>query len=130
MLSHTPVLLDEVLQFLNPHPEGRFIDATLGGGGHTRAILERVSPAGKVLAIDQDELAVAQAKSSLEPFAQSLQVVKANFRDIETVAETYGFRSVDGALADIGDSSMMLHDATRGFSFMREGKLDMRMDRS
>jgi 16S rRNA (cytosine1402-N4)-methyltransferase len=127
-MAHTPVLLDEVLQFLNPQPNGRFIDSTLGGGGHAQAILEKTAPEGTVLALDQDETAIAEARRRLESFGSRLVIVKSNFRHIEKVAGEHGFIAADGVLADIGVSSMMLDDASRGFSFMREGRLDMRMD--
>ena len=128
-MLHTPVLLDEVLHFLNPKPGGRFIDATLGAGGHTRAILERTAPHGLVLGVDQDESALATAQAMLESFGSRLVLVHANFKDIASVAREHGFADADGVLADIGISSMMVDDPLRGFSFMREGPLDMRMDR-
>jgi len=130
MLAHIPVLLEEALQFLDPKPGGRFIDATLGAGGHARAILERSAPDGRVLAIDRDESAIEQALQNLRSFGSRIKTVKANFRDIGIIANAQGFLEVEGVLADIGLSSMVLEDASRGFSFMREGKLDMRMDRS
>jgi 16S rRNA (cytosine1402-N4)-methyltransferase len=129
MLSHASVLLNEVIGYLNPLPGGRFIDATVGAGGHTRAILERTSPDGAVLAFDQDEAAIAQAKETLQSFGSRVTFVHANFAGIASLASQYGFLGCDGVLADIGVSSMMLDDAARGFSFMREGPLDMRMDR-
>jgi 16S rRNA (cytosine1402-N4)-methyltransferase len=130
MRSHTPVLLEEVMQFLNPGPGGRFIDATLGAGGHSRTILERTAPDGKLLAIDQDESALANAKAELTSFVSRVVVVHSNFREIVPVAAEHGFLQCDGVLADIGISSMMVDDPSRGFSFMREGPLDMRMDRT
>jgi 16S rRNA (cytosine1402-N4)-methyltransferase len=129
MEAHTPVLLTEVLQFLDPQSGGKFIDATLGAGGHTRAILDRTAPEGRVLAFDQDELAIELARASLQSFGSRLETAKSNFRNIAAIAEERGFAGADGVLADIGVSSMMLDDAARGFSFMREGPLDMRMDR-
>src|SRR5688572_4915432 len=105
MLAHTPVLLDEVLQFLEPRAGGRFIDAVLGAGGHTRAILEATSPGGRVLAVDQDESALEQAGQSLQEFGSRLEIVKANFRNIASLARERGFTDVDGVLADIGVSS-------------------------
>src|SRR5688572_6925594 len=129
MQPHIPVLLDEVLQFLDPQPGGKFIDATLGGGGHTRAILERTSPDGLVLALDHDEVAIAGAAQSLQSFGSRLEIVKSNFRSIGSIAPQRGFANADGVLADVGVSSMMVDDPSRGFSFMREGPLDMRMDR-
>src|SRR5690242_16118143 len=130
MVPHIRVLLEETLQFLDPKPGGRFIDATLGAGGHARAILERTAPDGRLLAIDRDESAIESARQNLEVLGSRLQIVHANFRDIASIAENYGFAGADGVLADIGLSSMLVDDASRGFSFMREGKLDMRMDRS
>jgi 16S rRNA (cytosine1402-N4)-methyltransferase len=119
-----------VMQFLQPKPGGRFIDATLGAGGHTRLLLERTAPDGQVLAIDQDESALKSAAESLESFGSRLVTAHANFKDIVSVADRYGFLGADGILADIGISSMMVDDPARGFSFMREGPLDMRMDRN
>jgi 16S rRNA (cytosine1402-N4)-methyltransferase len=129
MTDHIPVLLDEVVQFLNPSPSERFIDATVGAGGHTRAILERSAPDGRVLAIDQDESALSSARETLQSFGSRIVFAHSNFRAVRTVAEQQGFVACDGVLADIGISSMMVDDASRGFSFMREGPLDMRMDR-
>src|SRR5206468_3666211 len=106
------------------------IDATLGAGGHTRAILERSTPDGKVLAIDQDESALAGASETLASFGSRLAVVHSSFKDIGRIAAENGFLEADGVLADIGISSMMVDDPSRGFSFMREGPLDMRMDRT
>src|SRR2546426_1623535 len=130
MLGHTPVLLEEVMKFLDPKPGGRFIDATLGAGGHTRAILERTAPDGRVLAIDQDELALAAARESLQSSGSRLIMEHSNFKNIAPLAAGHGFLEVEGVLADIGISSMMVDDPSRGFSFMREGPLDMRMDRT
>src|SRR6185503_19604799 len=120
MFTHTPVLLDETTQFLDPKPGGRFIDATLGAGGHAGALLERTAPDGKVLAIDQDESALARSKEMLELFGSRALFVHANYREVESVAAGHGFTQCDGVLADIGMSSMMLDDPSRGFSFMRE----------
>ena len=128
MYTHLPVLLNEVMQFLNPRPDGRYIDATFGAGGHTKELLDRTSPGGRVLAIDQDETAIEQGRFELQSYGSRLELVKANFRDIESIAVEHGFAGPHGILADIGVSSMMLDDPLRGFSFMREGPLDMRMD--
>jgi 16S rRNA (cytosine1402-N4)-methyltransferase len=129
MFTHTPVLLDEVMRFLEPKPGSRFIDATFGAGGHTRMLLDRTAPDGRVLAIDQDESAL-KGREGLESYGSRLLAVHSNFRHIASVAEAHGFLGVDGILADIGISSMMVDDPSRGFSFMREGPLDMRMDRN
>ena len=128
MYTHLPVLLNEVLQYINPRADGRYIDATFGAGGHTRELLERTSPGGRVLAVDQDETAIEQGRIELQSYGSRLELVKANFRDIESIVREHGFAGLDGILADVGVSSMMLDDPTRGFSFMREGPLDMRMD--
>jgi 16S rRNA (cytosine1402-N4)-methyltransferase len=130
MQRHIPVLPEEVLRFLDPKPGGRFIDATLGAGGHARSILERVLPGGGLLGIDRDEAALELARTELEPFAPLVEFAHANFRDIAAVAAERGFTEADGVLADIGISSMLVDDPSRGFSFMREGPLDMRMDRT
>jgi 16S rRNA (cytosine1402-N4)-methyltransferase len=130
MSVHIPVLLDEVIHFLNPQSGGRFIDATAGAAGHTRAILERTAPDGKLLAIDQDESALAIARTDLASFGSRVVCVHSNFRVLRAVAEANGFMDCDGVLADLGISSMMVDDPSRGFSFMREGPLDMRMDRT
>jgi 16S rRNA (cytosine1402-N4)-methyltransferase len=127
---HTPVLLDEVLQFLNPKAGDRFIDATVGAGGHARALLERSGPDGRLLGLDQDETALDMARQNLESFGSRLVLVKANFREIAEVAADEGFLGCNGVLADVGISSMMVDDGSRGFSFMHDGPLDMRMDRN
>jgi 16S rRNA (cytosine1402-N4)-methyltransferase len=116
------------MQFLNLRPNGRYIDATFGAGGHTRELLERTSPGGRVLAVDQDETAIEQGRIELQSYGSRLELVKANFRDLESIVLEHGYTGLDGILADIGVSSMMLDDPARGFSFMREGPLDMRMD--
>jgi 16S rRNA (cytosine1402-N4)-methyltransferase len=87
MYGHTPVLLSEVLSFLKPRSGGRFIDATFGAGGHTRALLEQTAPDGRVLALDADDSALDQGRESLASFGSRLVLVKANFRDIVSVAE-------------------------------------------
>jgi 16S rRNA (cytosine1402-N4)-methyltransferase len=130
MFSHTPVLSDEVIQFLEPKPGGRFIDATLGAAGHASAILGRTEPGGRVLGIDQDESALTAAKQTLQSFGSRVFFVHANFREVASIAAQHGFMECDGVLADLGISSMMVDDPSRGFSFMREGPLDMRMDRT
>jgi 16S rRNA (cytosine1402-N4)-methyltransferase len=130
MYTHIPVLLEEVMQFLRPASGNSFIDATLGAAGHTLALLERTSPHGRVLAIDQDESALTRAKEILASFGSRVVLVHSNFREIGAIAAEHAFTGCDGVLADIGISSMMVDDPSRGFSFMREGPLDMRMDRT
>src|SRR5438552_16474099 len=107
MFRHTPVLAEQVIQFLNPRPGGFFIDATVGAGGHSRAILELTAPDGKLLAIDQDESALTQAGQELAVFGPRVVYVHANFREVAEVAAVHGFLVSDGVLADTGISSMM-----------------------
>jgi 16S rRNA (cytosine1402-N4)-methyltransferase len=129
MYPHTPVLLEEVLHYLNPQKGGRFIDATVGAGGHAAAILESTAPDGRLLAIDQDADALRLASETLKAEASRITFVQANFREIAQIATSHDFLGVDGILADLGVSSMMLDQAERGFSFRLEGPLDMRMDK-
>ena len=90
MYTHLPVLLNEVLQYINPRADGRYIDATFGAGGHTRELLERTSPGGRVLAVDQDETAIEQGRIELQSYGSRLELVKANFRDIESMLKRRG----------------------------------------
>jgi len=130
MYGHVAVLLSEALGYLDPQPGRRYIDATFGAGGHTQALLDRTAPDGLVLALDMDESTLARGRTVLSAYGDRLKLVHSNFRDILEVAQNQNFMGVDGILADIGVSSMLLDDPERGFSFMREGSLDMRMDRS
>jgi 16S rRNA (cytosine1402-N4)-methyltransferase len=128
--SHIPVLLDEVLRGLNPHPGQRFIDATLGAGGHAEAILQAIAPDGQVLALDADPVALNSARQRLAPYNNRVHLVNANFAQLATIARSYDFVPVRGILLDLGLSSMQLSAAERGFSFQSEGPLDMRYDPS
>jgi 16S rRNA (cytosine1402-N4)-methyltransferase len=128
--SHIPVLLDEVLRELNPHPGQRFIDATLGAGGHAEAILQAIAPDGQVLALDADPVALNSARQRLAPYNDRAHLVNANFAQLATIARSYDFVPVHGVLLDLGLSSMQLSAAERGFSFQSEGPLDMRYDPS
>jgi 16S rRNA (cytosine1402-N4)-methyltransferase len=130
MFGHQAVLLNEAMGYLDPRPGGRYIDATFGAGGHTRALLERSAPGGAVLALDLDDAALEAGRVLQQTYGSRLKLVRANFKEVFSVAEANGFLNVDGILADVGVSSMMLDDPERGFSFMREGPLDMRMDRT
>src|SRR5690349_19911857 len=130
MAGHIPVLFEEVLQFLDPKPGGRFIDATVGASGHTRAILNRTTPDGKLLAFDQDESALSNAKAMLESFGSRAVFDHSNFNAVRAIGGDHGFVNCDGVLADICISHTMVYVPSRGFSFMREGPLDMRMDRT
>jgi len=124
---HQPVLLEEVLEFLNVRPEGFYIDATVGGGGHAEAILERLA-GGRLLGIDRDPAAVASAAARLARFGDKVTLVHGNFAEIESLHAASGLPPADGLLADLGLSSLQLGDGGRGFSFSADGPLDMRMD--
>src|SRR5260370_2340557 len=118
MFGHTAVLIDEVVQFLQPRPGGRFIDATLGAGGHSRAILEQTAPGGTLLAIDQDESALARTEAVLASFAPRIVFAHSNFREVGPLATEHGFLQCDGLLPYIGISSIMFTDPSRWFSLL------------
>lgn len=126
---HTPVLLNETLELLVTDPGGVYVDATLGGGGHSGALLQRLSPAGRVIALDQDDDAIAEATKRLSRFAGRIEIRRANFGDVAAELASARIASVDGLLLDLGVSSHQLDAAARGFSFRGEERLDMRMDR-
>jgi len=128
--NHIPVLFDEVLTLLQPKANGRYIDGTLGAGGHTAGLLQQSAPSGRVLVFDKDAAAIAFAKQQLEPFGERVTYVHASYAEMGQLAPAHGFTSVDGILLDLGLSSRQLDDAQRGFSFMKEGPLDMRFDTS
>src|SRR4030042_1673416 len=123
---HTPVLLLEAVDLLNVRPGGRYIDCTVGGGGHAAAILEACSPGGQFLGLDADPSALERAHSRLQRQSSSVLLVNENFDHLEGVCDKYSFRPVQGILFDLGFSSMQIEDAGRGFSFQRDGPLDMR----
>ena len=126
--SHIPVLLEEALQTLAPRSGGRYIDATLGGGGHAEAILEASAPEGWLLGLDADPRAIARVQQRLARFGPRAILVQANFRNIAAVARAQHFQPVDGIFFDLGVSSYQFDEAGQGFSFSQEGPLDMRMD--
>ena len=126
---HVPVLLHEVVDLLRPGPGHRFIDATLGLGGHAGAILPRLLPRGRLLGIDCDGDALAAAAKRLAEFRGHVELAHGDFRDIAAIAARAGFGEADGVLFDLGVSSPQLDTASRGFSFALDGPLDMRMDR-
>jgi 16S rRNA (cytosine1402-N4)-methyltransferase len=126
--SHVPVLLEEVIEFLNPQPGGRYMDATLGLGGHAARIAQAIGAQGELLGFDRDPAAFAKAKSRLEELGvdgPKLRLWNAAFSEAASEVEPH---SLDGLLADFGLSSMQLGEAERGFSFQADGPLDMRMD--
>jgi 16S rRNA (cytosine1402-N4)-methyltransferase len=128
--AHIPVLYEEALAGLKIAPGSLYIDATAGGGGHSAGILERSGPDGRLLAIDADPEAIAHVREVLRPLGQRALCQVANFRQLSHTAQRHGFDQVAGVLMDLGLSSRQLDDAQRGFSFTREGPLDMRLDRN
>ncbi len=125
--QHVSVLLQETLHALAIRPGGRFIDGTLGGGGHAAAILQASSPDGTLLALDADSTALSRARERLSPFGARATFVHSSFAELERVAREHGWRAVDGCVLDLGLSSDQLADEARGFSFAGLG-LDMRFD--
>ncbi len=125
-LTHAPVLTEEVVRYLAVQPGGRYVDGTVGAGGHARAIIEAAAPGGLLLGLDADPQAIAIAGRNLAPFAESVKLVEANFRALTATCRGLNFVPVHGVLFDLGLSSVQLADASRGFSFQTEAPLDMR----
>jgi 16S rRNA (cytosine1402-N4)-methyltransferase len=128
--AHVPVLLKEALGFLAPTAGGRYCDATVGYGGHARAVLEASAPDGRLFGIDRDAAALAEARQNLAEFGDRVTLVHAPFSRLRAVLEDAGALPLDGCLVDLGVSSPQLDRGERGFSFRRSGPLDMRMDQS
>ncbi len=128
--DHQPVMVEEVLHFLAPRPGAVYIDATVGAGGHAEAILRATGGRATFIGIDRDPQALSRARYNLRPFGSAVRLIGTDFRDIPWVLQSQEIPAVDGVLADLGMSSMQVDDASRGFSFRREGPLDMRMDPS
>lgn len=127
---HISVLADEVMGFLRPTAGGLYCDGTLGAGGHTRRILEESAPDGRVIGVDRDEVALATAKERLGDDASRVQLVHGGFEKVDEHLAALGIDKVDGFLLDLGVSSMQLDTGDRGFSFNKDGPVDMRMDTS
>lgn len=125
---HVPVLLDECIENLNIDPNGIYLDGTLGMGGHSFEIASRLC-AGRLICIDRDETAIERAGRRLAPFGDRVTLVHGNFSDAASILDSLGIDGVDGMLFDLGVSSPQLDEAERGFSYMAEAPLDMRMDR-
>ncbi|HXR34291.1 MAG TPA: 16S rRNA (cytosine(1402)-N(4))-methyltransferase RsmH, partial [Verrucomicrobiae bacterium] len=123
---HTPVMLEEVLEWLRVKPDGIYVDATLGAGGHSAAIAARLS-SGRLISLDRDAQALAIARERLREFASRVTFVHTAFSRIAEAVQELGIAKVDGVLADLGVSSMQLDRPERGFSFREAGPLDMRM---
>ena len=128
--SHVSVLAEECIQALNLRPDGVYVDGTTGGGGHSLRIAQQLGPAGRLICIDRDEEALAAASRRLEAYRDRVTFVKSNFAQIAQVIEGQGLAGVDGILFDLGVSSYQLDNGDRGFSYMHDAPLDMRMDRS
>lgn len=128
--EHTSVLLEEVLDNLAIRPDGIYVDGTLGGGGHSFHILERLTDGGRLIGIDQDTDAIAAAAQRLAPFGDAVTIVHDNYEHIGEVLEDLSIPEVDGILLDLGVSSYQLDNPERGFTYRTDAPLDMRMDRS
>jgi 16S rRNA (cytosine1402-N4)-methyltransferase len=126
--GHLPVLLPETIRGLAVVPGGLYIDCTLGGASHAIAVLNASAPDGRLLGIDADPEAVSRCRKRLVSYLHRVEIVQANFGELEDVARSTGFRQADGILFDLGMSSYQLASAERGFSFVRDGPLDMRFD--
>lgn len=124
--KHYPVMRGEAIEGLNIKPDGVYCDCTLGGGGHTRLILERLSEKGRLIAIDRDSAAIENAKANIRD--DRLMLFKSNFSDIDLVVREARVNGLDGILMDLGVSSYQLDNAERGFSYRFDAPLDMRMD--
>ncbi|MCX5680573.1 MAG: 16S rRNA (cytosine(1402)-N(4))-methyltransferase RsmH [Candidatus Omnitrophica bacterium] len=125
---HRPVMLDEVLGFLDLRPGDTVLDATLGGGGHSKEILKRITPGGMLLGCDADPAAIDRARENLRDFTGSFKLANGNFRYLNEMFDHEGLEKIDAALFDIGISSYQMDEGARGFSIKNPGPLDMRMD--
>lgn len=126
---HIPVMLEETIQALAVQPGGRYIDCTVGAGGHAAAILSHSMPGGQLLGIDIDPEAIEVARNNLAPYSTSCVLVNDDYANLEAICLRYDFIPVHGILFDLGLSSMQLEDSERGFSFTKDGPLDMRFNR-
>ncbi len=129
ILKHIPVMVEEVMKFLRCEPGRTYVDATLGCGGHAEEILRRTSPDGMLIGFEWDEDAISVAKKVLEPYEGRIKIIHKNFIHLADTLEELKIEEVDGILIDPGLSSLQLEDRSRGFSFMGDGPLDMRMDK-
>ncbi len=128
-MQHNPVLLNECIDALQIKPNGIYVDGTLGRAGHSREIAKKLS-GGRLISIDRDEVAIEAAKVRLSEYADRVTLVHSDFRELKRVLHDLNVEKIDGILLDLGVSSPQLDDATRGFSYMADAPLDMRMDRS
>ena len=127
--EHIPVLLEEIIDILNPQNGDIFVDCTLGGGGHSKEIVKRIIPQGHLIGIDQDANALAAAQANLIDYLDNVTFVHSNYENLENILTEYSPEGIDGILFDLGVSSHQLDEGERGFSYMQDAPLDMRMDR-
>ena len=125
---HRPVLYQEIIHALQPRSPGRYIDGTIGAGGHARGILEACAPDGRLFGLDVDPQALAIARETLAPYGQRVELAQASYVALPDELRRIGWEAVDGILLDLGVSSMQLDQPLRGFSFLHEAPLDMRFD--
>ena len=126
--SHTSVLLNETIEGLRIRPEGVYADGTLGGGGHSLEIVKKLAPSGHLIGFDRDEAAIRAAGERLGSFQDQVTIVRSNYSSMPRILREMGYGSVDGIVLDLGVSSYQLDTADRGFSYMHDAPLDMRMD--
>ena len=129
VFTHRPVLLDECIEALNIRPDGIYLDGTLGRAGHSREIAKRLTT-GRLICVDRDQAALDAAKERLKDWMDRVTLVHSNFDQLDAILDGLGLAGVDGMLFDLGVSSPQLDDGSRGFSYMTDAPLDMRMDRS
>ena len=127
--QHKSVLLQECIDALNIRPDGIYLDGTLGGAGHSSQIARRLTEGGRLIGVDRDRTALAAAKERLAPYGDRVTLVHSNFAEIDAILDSLDIPAVDGMLFDLGVSSPQLDDASRGFSYMADAPLDMRMDK-
>ncbi len=127
---HRSIMSEEVVNLLACRSGGTYVDCTLGGGGHALAILEASSPDGRLIGFDRDIDAIKRSEEVLKKYKPRVTIIHSNFKELGAALSARGVRSIDGLLVDLGVSSSQLDKAERGFSFMRRGPLDMRMDQS
>lgn len=128
--KHVPIMLDQVLENLDIKADGVYVDGTLGGAGHSNEIIKKLSSGGRLVGIDQDDDAIRTAGARLQKYKDRVDIVKANYVNMNPVLDELGIGKVDGILLDLGVSSYQFDNADRGFSYRMDASLDMRMDRS
>jgi 16S rRNA (cytosine1402-N4)-methyltransferase len=128
VISHQPVMVDEVIRYLITTPEGVYVDGTVGTGGHSLEICKRIAPKGELICLDIDRASIRLAKERLSPFGQRVRIIKESYVDLDRALSRIGVDKVNGIFLDLGLSSYQLESSGRGLSFLRDEPLDMRMD--